>query len=226
MKIDEIKISSDENALYSLLRMRILTNKVSEDIFKCFLNDSIEYIEKYIDTCKEGKNNMYICSLETWQACITNIGLFYYRHYDLLEDYEHNRACGGVKYRDELLTIALEVYEELCYEYKKQFFIYDCCRYMGINKDLMYKLNNIHADLLKKAHTAQEASMRTALASGRSNVTAMAILLNHDYDYTRTTQIIHSTERIKEAEELPKLSESQLLYEIPHKNKNENLENI
>ena len=69
----------------------------------------------------------------------------------------------------------------------------------------MYKLNNIHADLLKKAHTAQESSYRTALASGRSNVTAMAILLNHDYDYTRTTQVIHTSDKIKSADTLPTL---------------------
>ena len=52
----------------------------------------------------------------------------------------------------------------------------------------------------------QESSMRTALASGRSNVTAMAILLNHDYDYTRTTQVVHTVDKIKTADTLPLLS--------------------
>ena len=59
--------------------------------------------------------------------------------------------------------------------------------------------------MLKRAHTIQESSMRTALASGRSNVTAIAILLNHDYNYTRTTEIIHSSDRIKSADTLPVL---------------------
>ena len=57
----------------------------------------------------------------------------------------------------------------------------------------------------------QESSMRTALASGRSNVTAMAILLNHDYDYTRTTQVIHTTEQIKSADTLPCLNDEKTL---------------
>ncbi len=52
--------------------------------------------------------------------------------------------------------------------------------------------------------------MRTALASGRSNVTAMAILLNHDYDYTRTTQVIHTSDSKRlTADNLPKLEQPQ-----------------
>ena len=77
---------------------------------------------------------------------------------------------------------------------------------MGLSMDCLYNLSSIHSDMLKKAHTKQEASMRTALASGRSNVTAMAILLNHDYDYTRTTQIVHTVDRIKTADTLPTLA--------------------
>ena len=70
----------------------------------------------------------------------------------------------------------------------------------------MYLLNDLHAAVLKKAHTAQEGSMRAALASGRSNVTAMAILLNHDYDYTRTTQVIHTSDSKQlRADDLPQL---------------------
>ena len=76
---------------------------------------------------------------------------------------------------------------------------------MGLNHDTIYELSTKYADILKKAHTMQESSMRTALASGRSNVTAMAILLNHDYDYTRTTQVIHTTDKIKSADTLPTL---------------------
>ena len=41
-------------------------------------------------------------------------------------------------------------------------------------------------------------------------VTAMAILLNHDYDYTRTTQVIHSNDtKSLCAENLPRLAQNQ-----------------
>ena len=81
---------------------------------------------------------------------------------------------------------------------------------MGVSKELMWRLSELHGDLLKKAHNAQESSMRSALASGRSNVTAMAILLNHDYDYTRTTQVIHTSGSDKlTADRLPELVQDQ-----------------
>ena len=150
---------------------------------------------------------MYKCSLETWQAVITQIGYNYFLDNKYLEDYERQRVEGGRRYSDIKLSIGLQLYEDLCNQYRKQFFIYDCCKFLGINKDYMYLLNDLHAAVLKKAHTAQEASMRGALASGRSNVTAMAILLNHDYDYTRTTQVIHTSgaQQIT-ADQLPQLS--------------------
>ena len=100
----------------------------------------------------------------------------------------------------------MEVYEHFCRLYRKQFFIYDCALFLGISRDTIYKLNTTYTDALKKAHTMQESSMRTALASGRSNVTAMAILLNHDYDYTRTTQVVHTIDKIKSADSLPMLN--------------------
>ena len=71
---------------------------------------------------------------------------------------------------------------------------------------MLFRSNTTYTDALKKAHTMQESSMRTALASGRSNVTAMAILLNHDYDYTRTTQVVHTIDKIKSADSLPMLN--------------------
>ena len=211
--INEIETPEGGEDIYNLLRADILTSEIVEKIYFRFYNDIKAYIEDYTSKCNDTNRDkgMYKCSLETWQACITNIGLLYFRHNKYLEDYKKIRASGGVAYKDELLEIALEVYEGLCYEFRKQFFIYDCCRFLGLSKDTMYKLNNIHANILKRAHSCQESSMRTALASGRSNVTAMAILLNHDYDYTRTTQVIHTTDKTKSADALPILGDEKPL---------------
>lgn len=178
------------------------------ELFNQFKNDIELYINDFLTRCEDinAAAGMYKCSLETWQACITEIGLYYFKKNKYLLDKKKIAAAGGVAYDDKLLCIGLELYEYFCYKYKKQFFIYDCCRFLGIDKNLMYRLSDLHSDMLKKAHTSQEASMRSALASGRSNVTAMAILLNHDYDYTRTTQVIHTTGQNEiSAEKLPEL---------------------
>ena len=211
--IKEIETPEGGEDIYNLLRADILTPEIVEKIYFRFYDDIKAYIEDYTSKCNDTNRDkgMYKCSLETWQACITNVGLLYFRHNNYLEDYKKVRASGGRPFREELLSIALEVYETLCNEYRKQFFIYDSCRFMGLSKDIMWKLNNIHSELLKRAHNAQESSMRTALASGRSNVTAMAILLNHDYDYTRTTQVIHTTDRTKSADALPILGDEKPL---------------
>ena len=181
-------------------------------IYNRFKNDIELFINDFLLNSKDinAAAGMYKCSLETWQACITNIGLYYFRKNKYLYDVKKNAAAGGVALSDDLLSIGLELYEYFCYEYKKQFFIYDCCRFLGISKDLIYKLSDLHADLLKKAHTIQEASLRAGLASGRSNVTALAILLNHDYNYTKTTEIIHHSSGDKSADQLPDLSKNMI----------------
>ena len=211
--IKEIETPEGGEDIYDLLRADILTPEIQEKIYFRFYNDIKAYIEDYTQKCNDTNRDkgMYKCSLETWQACNTLIGHIYFRRNRYLEDIKRMRESGGVIFREEILCIGLEVYEALCTEYRKQFFIYDACRFMGMSKDIMWKLNNIHSDLLKKAHNAQESSMRTALASGRSNVTAMAILLNHDYDYTRTTQVIHTTDRTKTADALPILGDEKPL---------------
>lgn len=193
----------------------LLTHKYIEtadgqrEIYKRFYADVLNLIEIYTDSCPDphAKDGMYKCSLETWQAIIHDIGLNYFHDNKYLMDLEKAAQRGGIIYNDDLLEIALNLYENLCNKYRKQFFIYDCCLFMGLSNDCMYKLNDLRNDILKKAHTKQEASMRAALASGRSNVTAMAILLNHDYDYTRTTQVIHTSgaQQIT-ADQLPQLS--------------------
>lgn len=191
-----------------LFELEILTENDRIEIFNTWKSDLEIYIEEYARKSGDpnGDKGMYKCSLETWEACVSDIGRDYFIKNRFLYDVKKIRAAGGVAYRDDLLMIGMEVYEYFCNRYRKQFFIYDCTRFLGLSKEVLYRLNNIHSDMLKRAHTCQEASMRAALASGRSNVTAMAILLNHDYDYTRTTQVIHTTDKIKSADTLPTLA--------------------
>lgn len=195
--------------LLSLLDMP-LNEDVKTEIYFRFRLDIERFIDDYLLSAADlnADKGMIKCSLETWQACCVDIGLLYFRKNRYLRKY--NRGGGGAAslddFNDDLLEIALELYEFLCQQYRKQFFIYDACRFLGMSKDIMYKLNEMRSDILKKAHTAQEGSMRTALASGRSNVTAMAILLNHDYNYTKTTQVIHTSDsRHLTADSLPQL---------------------
>lgn len=203
-----------------LLELEILTENDCIEIFNAWKNDLEIYIEEYARKSGDpnGDKGMYKCSLETWEACVSDIGRDYYIKNKYLYDVKKNRAAGGVAYRDDLLMIGMEVYEYFCTKYRKQFFIYDCTRFLGLSKEVLYRLNNIHSDMLKRAHTCQEASMRAALASGRSNVTAMAILLNHDYNYTKTTEIIHSSDRIKSADTLPVLNAHEKTILIEEKN--------
>jgi len=190
-----------------LLQADFLTDDIKERIFEFWKNELDNYIDTYARKSPDVNANkgMFKCSLETWEACVTDIGRNYFYKNRYLLDKKKIAAQGGTAYRDDLLLIGLELYEYYCKKYRKQFFIYDCCVFLHISKDTIYKLNSLHTDLLKKAHTAQEASYRSALASGRNNVTATAILLNHDYNYTRTTEIIHSSDRIKSADTLPVL---------------------
>lgn len=173
-------------------------------------------INKIINDClmesddPHAQEGMYKCSLETWKYTANMIGLNYFLKYKLVRDYKRERERGGLLLDDNLIELGLILYEEYCNKYRKQFFIYDSCKFLGISLDNMYVLNDLHSKYLKKAHSVQEDSMRSALASGRSNVTAMAILLNHDYDYTRTTQVIHTSGRDNlRADDLPKLEQTQ-----------------
>jgi hypothetical protein len=206
----ETKNKAVGDGLESLLNTDILTDEIKDSIYSHFIEDIQEIISEYLKGShdKNASKGMLYCTLETWQACVDDIGRLYFKK----NNYLVNRcASNGGKYREDLLIIAMEVYEHFCRLYRKQFFIYDCALFLGISRDTIYKLNTTYTDMLKKAHTMQESSMRTALASGRSNVTAMAILLNHDYDYTRTTQVIHTTEQIKSADTLPCLNDEKTL---------------
>ena len=203
--------------LDDLLLLDTSNNDIRQQIYNCFRADLELFIDNYLIDCKDinAEHGLYKCSLETWQAICTDIGLYYFRKNKYMADKKKVAAAGGVALSDDLLSIGLELYEFFCMKYRKQFFIYDCCRFLGIDKDLMFKLNLLHAQLLKKAHAGQEASLRAGLASGRSNVTGLAILLNHDYDYTRTTQVIHTTgpQEIA-AEKLPELLPDQKVIDI------------
>lgn len=196
----------ENKSLKELLNADVLTDEIKEEIYFRFKNDIQILIDDFLmhsDDKNAGKGMTY-CYLETWQGCIDDIGRYYFRKNNYLKD--SRKAGGAYKYRDELLLIGIDLYNHFCRMYRKQYFIYDCALFMGLNHDTIYELNTRYPDVLKKAHTMQEASMRTALASGRSNVTAMAILLNHDYDYTRTTQVIHTIDKIKTADTLPTLN--------------------
>lgn len=204
-------IKNTENAggggkIDDLLQADILTDDIKEAIFECWKNELDNYIDAYARKSPDinASKGMFKCSLETWQACASDIGRnYFFKNKYLIDKKKIAVQGGGTIYRDDLLLIGLELYEYYCNLFRKQFFIYDCTRFLGISKEVLYRLNTLHSDLLKRAHTIQESSMRTALASGRSNVTAIAILLNHDYNYTRTTEIIHSSDRIKSADTLP-----------------------
>lgn len=207
-KHDDIKNMS----LDDLVRSEILSDDIKNEIYIRFKNDIDNLINDFLIDSDDpaAANGMYKCSLETWQACADLIGMTYFRKYKYMHDIKREAWEGGSRLRDDLLCVGLELYEYYCKFYRKQFFIYDCCRFLGIDKVYLYKLNTLHSTVLKNAHTVQEASMRAALASGRSNVTAMAILLNHDYDYTRTTQVIHtSSNENKTAAALPVLDNTQ-----------------
>lgn len=195
--------------LEKLLAAGIMTDEIKTSIYILFKTDIDFLIDDFVSSSLDpnARGGMFKCSLESWQACINTIGMFYFRK----NNYLRAKDGRGGAYDGALLEIALNLYENYCYLFRKQFFIYDFTRFCGISRDDLYKLSSLYADILKKAHTIQEASMRTALASGRSNVTAMAILLNHDYDYTRTTQVIHTTEQIKSADTLPCLNDEKTL---------------
>ena len=201
--IAENTAGGGDDKLIEWLHSDVLTDDIKDCIYIRFKEDIQARINDYLTRCddKNASKGMTYCYLETWQGCIDDIGRYYFRMNGYLRDI--NRRGGG--YREELLIIGLSLYNHFCRLYRKQFFIYDCALFLGLSHDTIYALSNIYSDFLKKAHTMQEASMRTALASGRSNVTAMAILLNHDYDYTRTTQVIHTTDKINSADTLPTL---------------------
>lgn len=210
-EVDKI-MNAPKKELYKLFgSVNLKSEDIRTAIYKRFKADTQIYIDDFLATCEDvnASQGMYKCSLETWKACAHNIGFEYFRTYKLNRNYNRESTEGGSRLDDDLIEIGLILYEEYCNTYRKQFFIYDSCKFLGISLDNMYMLNELHTRYLKKAHSIQEDSMRTALASGRSNVTAMAILLNHDYDYTRTTQVIHTTNKEKSAQELPKLEETQ-----------------
>lgn len=207
--VDQTKYS--DMALSDLVLSDLMNEDVKIEIYNRFKADIEKYIDNFLLTCKDAHapDGMYKCSLETWQCCVNEIGLNYFNKYKYLRDIKRIRAGGGQYFKNELLTIGIVLYESLCLEYRKQFFIYDCCKFLGMSLDTMYELNNMHTDILKKAHSMQESSLRSGLVSGRSNVTALAILLNHDYNYTKTTEIIHHTDSgDKSADKLPDLSQN------------------
>lgn len=197
-------------SLSDLCMSEILSDDIKTEIYKRMKKDAEIYINDWMDSpcCFDTNKDkgMYKCSHETYQACIREFGIDYYKKYKYLHDIRRERVEGGARLKDELLYIGIEVYESICDEYRKVFQIVDCCAFLGVSKDYMYQLNEMHALFLKKAHTATENSLRIGALTGRGNVTGHAIILNHDYDYTRTTQVIHTNQQQAiSAEKLPTL---------------------
>ena len=211
--------------LYKFLGCQNLKNEeVKAQVYRRFKEDTQTYINDFLLSCEDANadKGMYKCSLETWKACANYIGIEYFKTYKLNRNYKRESAEGGNRLDDDLIEIGLTIYEDYCNIDRQQFFIYDSCKFLGIDLDNMYMLNKLHTRYLKKAHSIQEDSMRTALASGRSNVTAMAILLNHDYDYTRTTQVIHTSNNGQiSAVDLPRLEDIQDIDVIEGKKQNQ-----
>ena len=214
---DQKIVNLKNEDLSDLVLKNLNDDDIRLEIYNRFRNDVELLIEEFLSDCKDvnASQGMYKCSLETWQACVYDIGLNYFFKNKYLRDTARNAVGGGIYYNETLLAVGMALYESLCAKYRKQFFIYDCCKFLGMSLDNMYKLNEMHGRFLKMAHSIQESSFRTALASGRSNVTAMAILLNHDYDYTRTTQVIHTSANTeKSADSLPDLRLNDNLLQI------------
>lgn len=200
----------DDLPAEQLVRMDLNDEAVRVAIYKRWRADSIDMIDSFIDSplCRDSKanNGMFACSHDTWEACITDIGIDYFKKYKYIHDRERERTEGGARFNDDLMAIGLEVYEYLCNIYRKAFQPYDACRYLGISKDYMYQLSELHGLYMKKASTASENSLRIGAITGRGNITGNIMMLNHDHGYVRTAEVIHSTssDRIS-ADRLPDL---------------------
>lgn len=198
-------------SLADLCQLQIKDDSIKIEIYKRFKAEAEAYIENYVEAdprCRDINKNkgMFKCSHETYQACIKEFGIDYFMTNKYLHDIRRERVEGGSRMREDLLEIGMEVFEALCDQYRKVFQIVDCCAFLGVNKDYMYQLNEMHALFLKKLHTAAENSLRIGALTGRGNVTGHAIILNHDYDYTRTTQVIHTqSAAVVAADRLPVL---------------------
>lgn len=184
-------------SLADLCRLQIKDDPIKIEIYKRIKAEAEAYIENYVSDdprCRDINKNkgMFKCSHETYQACIKEFGIDFFMTNKYLHDIQRERVEGGARLADDLLEIGLEVYEALCDEYRKVFQIVDCCAFLGISKEYIYTLTDLHTLFLKKLHTSAENSLRIGALTGRGNVTGHAIILNHDYDYTRTTQVIHT----------------------------------
>ena len=203
-----------ENALQELCQKEIKTEEDETEIYKTFLRDAESYIDSFVSSplCKDvnAEKGMFKCTQETWSYCMRSFALDYFKKYKYLHNRRRERTEGGKRLDGDLLRIGLEVYETLCDEYRKVFQVYNVCEFLGIDKENMYRLSEMHTNFLKKAHSATENSLRIGIVSGRGNVTGHALLLNHDYEYTRTTQVIHTSNNGHiSAADLPKLEDIQ-----------------
>ena len=196
--------------LEDLLRADILTDDIQLEIYNRFRAAAVAFIDEWVQgpACYDLKaQNMMYCSYDTWQACITDFGRSYFLKNKLLHDYKRERLEGGTRYRDDVMIIGLLVYEDLCSLYKKVFQIYAAALFLGVRAENMQRLNAAHGQWLKTAHGIQENSLRAGALNNRGSTVGYAMILNHDYNYTKTSEVIHTTARQElTASSLPQIS--------------------
>ena len=215
-------------SLLDLCRLQIKDDLIKIEIYKRIKAAAETYINEYTagPLCRDTNKSqgMFKCSHDTFQACIREFGIDYFKTNKLLHDVYRERREGGARLADDLLEIGLEVYESICNEFKKVFQIVDCCAFLGISKEYIYTLSELHTLFLKKLHTSTENSLRIGALTGRGNVTGHAIILNHDYDYTRTTQVIHTQgPAVVAADRLPVLDTPQYIDMVENTINNDNM---
>lgn len=183
-------------ALNDLLTADIITDDIRMEIYNRFKAAAVKFIDDYINSPQNydlKAVNMFYASYDTWQTCIKEFGRQYFQKNKLLHDIKREAVEGGARLRDDLLLIGLDVYESLCGQYKKVFQVYACALFLGVSVDNMHKLNTAHGRWTKSAHGAAENSLRSGALNNRGSTVGYAMILNHDYAYTKTTEVIHTT---------------------------------
>lgn len=204
------KSASDqtEKTMLELLSDDLSNEDVRIEIYKRFKADSMAYFDSFASASKDTKkdNGMFACSQDTFNACCREFGIDYFKKNKYLHNFRRERSEGGIRYDDDLLCIGLEVFESLCDIYHKSFQVANCCYYLGISKQYIYRLNDLHSTYLKNAHFATENNMRMGVVSNRGNTTGYIMLMNHDYNYVRTSEVIHTSNNTEiSADRLPEL---------------------
>jgi hypothetical protein len=102
--------------LKELCDSEILDEDTKIEIYQRMLSDAQEYIDSFVDSprCKDpnADKGMIKCYHETFQYICKEFGINYFIKNRYLHHTARERKEGGYRFRDELLEIGLEVYEE------------------------------------------------------------------------------------------------------------------